>query len=468
MAIDPREQVRAVAGVMLAGKSTVRAARWRNKDYRAARVHHEIGDVCDRSVRGALARQGIMALVSSPPRHGKTELVGRALPINGAIRAQAAGQDWPVLYATSAADRAEEVSWQVRAAAERIFRETGDPWWAPGAKWGILKFETEGGFAWNAVGVGSTTGGIGCRQLIMDDLIGSAAVYSSGAKRGAIVRAVEADLLSRLMKNGSAIHMETRRGTEDTTAYIAEHYGSVWEQHVWRCWEPERGYLWPEEFGEDWRARNPHLTDSSPVWRSLYQQEPIPEGGTLIEPEWLTATYSEPPAIAAKMCDRVALGVDLAASGKGDPCAIVVIGMRGAYRDLLWAGKRTIPYPEQRQWVTEAASEWGATEVHIELASGGHALESDLKSTVPGVQGHPPRGSKALRATPFLPLMAGGQLRLPREVQPWMREYRQDMTSVTGTGDEEDHYLDATVWALVGLHGKRRVRHSAWSRALRG
>jgi phage terminase large subunit-like protein len=116
--------------------------------------------------------------------------------------------------------------------------------------------------------------------------------------------------------------------------------------------------------------------------------------------------------------------------------------------------------------LVEVAKEWDVHGVHVERAAGGDAMVADLASVVAGIQGHPPTGSKAVRAAPYLPLMAARQLRLPAAVQPWMRGYREAMVSVTGMGDEDDHYLDATVWALVGAQADRRPTHRQWAQAL--
>lgn len=443
-----------------ARRSVYQAMCWRDARTRPTRLALELGALCD----SVLDTPGRRVLASAPPRHGKTEAIGRAMPLSGALRAQAAGRPFAVLYVTSTDTRARDVCRDARRDAERIHAETGDPWWAPSDVWSATQWATKGGYSWVALGREAASGGVGAHLVLLDDLIGSAAVYRSAAMMSVIRRAVQEDHLSRLLEGGRVVHLETRRGVEDTTAWLADEYH--WEHHVWRCLDPERGYLWPEVYGEEWRATMPHLTDGSPVWRALYQQEPIPEGGTLIAPEWLEATYSEPPTVAARLAERRVLGVDLASTGRGDPAAAVVLGCRGAYRDVLWAGLLRAPYPEQRRWIAELAREWDTHSAHVERAAGGDAMVADLDRVVPGIQGHSPVGSKAMRATPFLPLFAARQVRLPTTPEPWMRGYREAMVAVTGIGDEDDHYLDASVWGLVGAAADRRPTHRQWAQAL--
>ena len=460
MTVDPAALRRAVAAQERARRSVLQAMQWRDPRVQPTRLAVELGALCD----SVLATPGRRVLASAPPRHGKTEAIGRAMPLSGALRAQVEGREWRVLYVTSTDTRARDVCRDARRDAERIYRETEDPWWAPSDVWSATQWATKGGYSWVALGREAASGGVGAHMLLLDDLIGSASAYRSRATMDALRCAVQEDHLSRLLDGGRVVHLETRRGVADTTAWLSEEYG--WEHHVWRCHEPGRGYLWPEVYGAAWRATMPHLTDASPVWRALYQQEPIPEGGTLIPPEWLDATYSEPPKIAARLAERRVLGADLAATGRGDPAAIVVLGCRGAYRDVLWAGKLVAPYPDQRRWLVEVAREWDVHSAHVERAAGGDAMVADLEAVVPGIQGHVPRGSKAMRAAPYLPVIAARQYRLPASPEPWVRAYREGMTSVTGEGDEDDHEFDASVWALVGAASDRRPTHRQWAQAL--
>lgn len=451
--------LRALADACL---STTGAAVWRT---RGALIplgwQLDLGDVCDRLIDSALEGTGLRATISAPPRHGKTEWTGRGLPIRAYLEAYRRGlcrldsEDpaFTVLYVTASDRRARSVSDQIRAAVERIYRETGDELWAPGALWTRQDWQTRGGLRWVAVGWREATGGVGASILVMDDMIGSSQVYRSPSSMEQLRRVVQEDLLSRLMDGGAALQMETRRGIRDTTAWLGEEYGEVWGSHVWPCHTEERGYLWPAVYGEAWRATMPHLTDASPVWRSLYQQEPIPEGGTVIPAEWLEATYSEDPRIAARLCDRRIIGVDLASTGqqRSDPCAFVVIGVRGAFHDVLFSHQSQMDYPSARQYLAELATEWGADGVTVERAAGGDAMIADLQSIVRGISGYSPRGDKVTRITPYLPLMAARQVRLPSAPGVrWVRQYREVMTAFSGTAGEDDHLLDATTCAMVG------------------
>lgn len=435
----------------LARRSVLHAASWRLPKYTAVPFHQELGGLCDRVVDSAFEGTALQALVGAPPRHGKTELIALATPVRVMLEAWRRDEEFPVLYVTAKDTLARRVGRQLRAVAVRLRQETGDPWWdpAPDGEWTAESWETRGGFAFRAIGRGGATGGMGCRLLVLDDLIGHGDVYRSAASRESIRNAVTEDFRTRLMDGGPTIHMETRRGVHDTTAWLLEEQGDQWENHVWKCWTPERGYLWERRMNDGLRAKL-GLHDAHPKWLSLYQQEPVPEGGTLIPPEWLETTYPGDPAIQRQVCDQVVIGVDLASTGKtsADECAFVVLGVRGAFRDVLHVHAARMPYTAARQYLRELCDEWRPAAVVVERAAGGDALVDDLRAIIPGIRGESATQDKVARLTPWLPVMQAAQLRLPRSA-PWLRRYRETLTTFTGREGGADDMVDATVWALV-------------------
>ena len=435
---------------LAATRSTCAAVRWRDPSVVPLPWQLELGAACDALVDVALSPDGwARTTLAAPPRHGKTEHVGVGMPLSAMLRAAREGRPLTVLYATSAGERADEVSVKVRGAIRRAHRLTGDDAFAPGDIWQRTAWQTKGGLRWTALGWTASTGGVDADLLVMDDLIGSSQVYRSRSSREQIRRVVQEDLLSR--KARVAVQMETRRGIEDTTAWLEREFGDVWQSRVWRCHDETRGYLWPEMYGDAWRAANPHLTDSSPIWRSLYQQEPVPEGGTLIDPEWLTRTYPESPAIAARLADRIVIGVDLAVTGKttSDYCAAVVLGVRGAHRDVLQVVRQRLGPLEQRAMLVDLCSKWKPSDVLVEEAAGGHRIVEDLRAAgVSGVRGQPPRGDKVTRLAPHLGAIAA-DLRMPYTSEPWALDFRDELSSFTGRADAHDDQVDALVWAMV-------------------
>jgi predicted phage terminase large subunit-like protein len=462
-----RDELRIAIDIEIAGRSVLDAAIWRMPTYQVVEFHRELAVLCDRVVDSAFEGTSLQVAPSAPPRHGKTELLAIATITRCAIRAWQEGRPFAVLYVTAKDTLARRITRTIRAVLTRLHDETGDDWFAPDpdGEWTAESLETRGGFVMRGIGRGGATGGIGANLILLDDLIGSKAAYRSPAERAAIIGALEEDFLSRGMDGASAIHMETRRGTEDTTAWLQRERGDQWEFHVWPCWTPERGYLWARRMDDKRRAKL-GLTDSSTTWLSLYQQKPVAEGGTKIAKDWLDATYSEPPQVAASLADHVVIGVDLAATGKttSDHCAFVVIAIRGAYRDVLHVQREQIEYPRQRERLIELVAEWRPRAVVVERAAGGAGLVAELEASVSGLRGENPGGQdKVARLSPWLPMMAARQLRLPARPEPWVRAYREELTAFSGTPGEPDDQVDATVWALVASQSDGYVSIDEWA-----
>lgn len=444
--------------------STTGAVIWRDPKVRPVKWQLELGEVCDSLVLSLQQRTGARLLLSAPPRHGKTEYVGRGMPIHAMLSSK---QPVNVLYATASGDRAKEVSWRVKSAIERVFEQTRNRRFAPGRAWSTTEWETEYGHSWKGIGWGAATGGIGCNMLIMDDLIGTSESYRSVSERESIQRVVAEDLLSRLMDGGVAVHMETRRGTLDTTQWLSENFGKIWRSVVWKCFDEDRGYLWPENYGESWRESMPHLTESSPIWRSVYQQEPVEEGGVFIPMEWLIGHYIETPDICAQKADRVVIGCDLAATGKtkSDPACFVVMAVRGAFRDILHVVNRRCDYVEQKQILKDLCQRWKPATVVVERAAGGDAMIAELQREVRGLRGESAVGDKITRLTPHLGRFAALQVRTPKH-EPWVAQWREELSAFTGTAGRLDNQVDATVWALVAAETKHQVDARAVARAM--
>lgn len=428
--------------------------------FRENRLTRELSAHIRDATQAAWRGEPTRMCVSAPPRHGKSATIGVAAPISMGASAWLRDEPWPVLYATSSRDRAVDVSRQVRAMVERIHRATGDDWWAPGEQWTQLEFSTRGGFTWRAIGWKAGSGGIGARCLVMDDLLGSSVAYQSDATLRRLHHVIAEDLMARLMGSGTvAIQMETRRGTRDATGHLTSEYPGTWRQLAWRCHDPESGYLWPEVYGEAWRAGMPHLTDSSPVWRSLYQQQPTPDGGMVVEREWVSARYAhapQPPPL--HLYDRIVIGVDLATTGstRADDCAFVVVGCRGALRDVLHVTSAQMSYVAAREHLRDLCAEWRPWAVVVERAANGDALISELSAIIPGLRGES-TGSrdKVARLMPWLPMLAAGQVRWPTSAAPWRSQAIDQLLGFTGERGAPDDIVDALVWALVAAGTER-------------
>lgn len=411
------------------------------KRYEAHRFARSISKVCDAIAADAVAGVGNWYALEAPPRHGKSEHVGRVLP----ARVMALVPGASVLYATSTDDRADDVSMAARAAVATM--APAFPHLTPGRTWQRTRWLTEGGGWWTGLGAGSSTGGIGARLVVVDDVTGSAERQRSAAWKRSARRWLLEDVISRL-EGGPLVVMETRRGLDDMIGWLESEYPGKLRRHTWRCLaeaDEQDGrapgeYLWPERYGEAWRESMTHLTPSSPIWQSLYQQRPTQEGGAVILEEWCRHRFPGRAIDARSSCSAVYVVIDPAAktAERNDPTAIGVLGVRGHDVLVLHVEAKRREYPDTRQRAVDLARQWGASGIIVEDTSVGQALAPDLRASGLAVwaQSVAGRGDKVARMQPHLIRWQSGQVLLP-ESEPWVADFVAEITAVPDAAHDD-------------------------------
>lgn len=429
-----------------------------------------LGPALDEFRRQTFAGQRPMWLLSAPPRHGKTELCGKALATDFLWRHPGRS----VLYATSTDDRAVDVSRTVRRVAGHLSTCAGDAGHLArreGGAWTSTAWETEGGGSFVAIGSGTATGGLNAGLRIFDDVTGSAERYRSGAERARAQRWLVEDILSRSDGAPGTLGMETRRGVMDLRAWAESEFPGEWtivdvprlvddtSRHLLSRWDRRRDgeYLWPEVHGEDSRASQGvgvEVVQTSviarAVWLALHQQVPMPEGGTAWERDWLTPTYHMHPDAMARRCDLRVLSIDPAGTqGGGNHSVIWHIGWEnGRPRRLgAWRGQWGAPVLEET--IRRLRGELRPHKILLEYTSNGRAvgqrLEQQFKHEI--VPCNPSR-SKRDRMDAVAPDLARGDLEFWAEAPD--RDVALDrLTALTGHGDEVDDEADVITQAMI-------------------
>lgn len=385
-------------------RRTVEFGRWRSERFRPGRFHRQLGMVCDALIDDAMAQRGTWATLNAPPRHGKTELVGRCMGVRG----MALQPGFSVLYATSTATRAEEVSGRARHAAEQAAAFL--PHLGRGRTWTVTEWETSGGNSWVGVGVGNPTGGIGANLVVLDDVTGSRERARSKAFQRQVREWLEEDVLTRLMPGGSFVCMETRRAEDDVCGWLQQTYGDRFDVHTWRC-RAELGdtdgrapgeWLWPERFGDAWFAQasmlqarttgdDDDLTPSGRIWDSLYQQRPTALDGESFRRAWFArerqgARYSEPPEFYARQSAEIVVAIDGASKqGASNDWTVVQVWCRiGRRAFLLEEHRGRWDSPTQIERVKAIVTRWRGMgrplAVLVEDASSGISLIQHLRA----------------------------------------------------------------------------------------
>ena len=257
--------------------------------YKPAKWHWQIGDVCDQIIEDARNRVSSWWILEAPPRHGKSEHVGRGM----GPRLMALMPGASVLYCTSTDKRAREVSLSAQDLAIKLAPHF--PHLARGRPWESTEWTTEGGSAWVGCGAGGSTGGIGANLVVIDDVTGSARRQRSEAEKESLRRWIREDVLTR-SEGGPVVFMETRRGLDDVIGWVEQEFPGKCRRITWRFRSkgPEKhthpkdkrkpgDYLYPEKYGKEWHESQPQLVPGDPVYEALYVQEPIREGGEVLD-----------------------------------------------------------------------------------------------------------------------------------------------------------------------------------------
>lgn len=232
----------------------------------------------------------------------------------------------------------------------------------------------------------------------------------------------------------------------------------------------------PREVGEPlWPAINTkeeleRLRRLDPAgFSSLYQQHPVPEGGTIIKADDIQHWTSLPG-----MSGEWVQSWDLRAGGKS-PTSSYAVGQ-------LWFTPRSEPanaylvdqvrgrwdINETLQQIIEKSEDpiWRrATAKLIEDKADGRALVPMLKTHVAGIVGVNPIGDKVARLQAVAPLYRGGNVYIPSEsIASWVREHVFELT--TFPSGAHDDQVDAATQALSYLlipDGKEKDDLDRWA-----
>jgi phage terminase large subunit-like protein len=183
----------------------------------------------------------------------------------------------------------------------------------------------------------------------------------------------------------------------------------------------------------------------------------------LLEACRLQINRDSPYLIPAPEMKRIVIGVDPPASGGGDACGIVAVGL-GADGKAYVLGDHSVTKPSPERWaraVAGAAEAWGADRVIAEANQGGDMVVSTLRAAdvmMPVKKVHAARG-KVARAEPVAALYEAGKA-FHAGAFPGLEDELCGLISgggYEGPGRSPDR-ADALVWAMTELMlGKRGV-----------
>lgn len=170
------------------------------------------------------------------------------------------------------------------------------------------RWELSNGGMYMGFGVGATVVGRRAGGLILDDVVAGIAAADSQVERNFVWDWFGADLSTRLIPDGWIILVMTRYHPDDIAGRLlagsSAAFGDKWDvlslPALAKVRDPlgrtEGDPLWPE-----WQSKKELLrikaqpSMSARLWAALYQQEPVAEGGNIIQRSWFKLWRSKEP-----------------------------------------------------------------------------------------------------------------------------------------------------------------------------
>lgn len=421
-------------------------------------------------VASAIAKGGGRIIISLPPRHGKSELITKNVPIwtlenygrkNLILCSYGAelSTDFGRAIRDIIQDNESLLNLRVRQDAERA-----------------NNWLTQQGGAMRSVGLGGPITGRGADVLIIDDYIKEIKEALSQVHRDYIWNWFVTTAFTRLEPGGTVIIVATRWHHDDLIGRILKNFPGEFTNIVIPAiaenndilGRPKGTPLFPERYPLD-GPKKPNLNESKRVlgsffFNALYQQRPENDMGQLTNRDWIRVL----PIVPILEGFEIVRIWDLAATEEGGDWMVGTLMAHSKQRDM------TIILDVQRaqlsplgveQLVAKTALLDGPDiKIYIERepgSSGKLLVENYERTLLNGfkVEGVPSNDNKLIRAQPFLAAAEARKVFLVHA--PWNEAWLQEYDEFPG-GDHDDQ-VDTCAIGYSKLTGKKLLRAS-WGR----
>lgn len=414
----PEEVDRAIAK-----KSLLHFVPWKTPSYAQPRHLRRLIERIERALDGEAMR----LVVSTPPRHGKTETLLHAI-----AWALWRRPDLQHAYCSYGADITRSKSRialnLTKSLGVRLASENVTEWLTP-ERGGLRARSVTEGLTGHAIS------GLG----IIDDPVKGRLQAESSRMRDRLKDWCESEFLTRLEPGSSAICNMARWHPDDLAGWLIKEKG--WEELCLPALGPGDVPLWPERWPLDaLLVRKGEVGDFA--WASLYQGRPRPRGGAVFGDAWV---YDALPQRF-----RVALGIDMAYSKKSssDWSVIVVMAYSEGYYYILDVVRTQAQAPAFAELVKLVAARyptarqrWYGSGIEVE------GIASFMRPKLPKLEALPAIGDKFIRAQPCAAMWNSGRILLPEDA-PWLDAFLGEVTTFTGVNDSNDDQVDALVAAF--------------------
>lgn len=398
-------------------------------------------------------------MVSMPPRHGKSLLCSTLFP------AWCLGRDPRrlVIGASHSQELADLFGRRVRnlLLSDR-FRAVFPGCQLSEDSAAAGRFDTTAGGGGFFIGRGGGLTGRGANLVVLDDVLRGPEEASSAAIRQQLKEWYSSVCYTRLEPNAGIVVVSTRWSLDDLSGWLLrEHAEENWKvvslpalaENTDPLGRAEGEALWPSRYPVE-ALEKIRAQLGSPMWLSLYQSRPVPEGGAIFREAWFQ-TYREPPEGL-----RIVTAWDTAfgkGTREGDYSVAVTIGEAKEAFYLIHVERGRWAFPELKRRMVELAERFHPAAIVIEDTGSGTSLLQELRGqTSLPLLAVKPEGGKELRAQLVSPTCEAGKVFLP-ESAPWKAGFLEEILSFPAS--VHDDRVDAFLYALAYL---RRTISREW------
>jgi predicted phage terminase large subunit-like protein len=377
-------------------------------------------------------REPIRLLVSTPPRHAKTETI-----LHGIARQLARRPSTMFGYASFNNPLALEKSRAARdyaAVAGVKIRRDADA----ASMWRTV----EGGGLY-AGGISSTWTGRGIQTLIVDDPLKDREQAESRVYRDAAYNWLTSTALSRIEPGGSVIVCQQRWHQDDLIGRLLAEQGETWTYLNLPAIDDDGEALWPERWPIE-ALQALRLTLGEYNFASQYLGSPRVRGAQLFRDP---VRYTQPQIAGS----RILIGVDVAITAKtradyAAACVLAVSGSKSDMRaDVLEVFRAQMEAPQLCVELEKLQRKYNAPLV-VESNGVGAPVIQLLKAMGNGklrVVPYAAKGDKFLRAQSVAAGLNAGNVRIPSTDSHWIRPFLAEVLNFTGVNDDHDDQVDA-------------------------
>lgn len=445
--------------------------------YRAGWVHEELCQALQRFVFAIERGESPCLILSMPPRHGKSAIISRRLPIwflgrNPSLR---------VILATYGQTLSSDMSRD----AKRVRDATIDAGlWShlatgAGRQDTESAWEIDGGGGMYAAGIRGGITGKGASLIIVDDPVKNREQADSPTIREKVWKGYNDDLSTRAAPACGKVILATRWHEDDLSGRLirrsnsgeGERYEVINFPALALEDEEHRRKgeaLHPERYPVEWLERRRKALGGR-SFAALYQGNPQPAGGLLFKASWFAHRYDCTPRTMAAKCEQISVSVDATFEGTSSWAVLQVWGRYRGRFYLLHQVRERMGYAATKRVMRDLVTSWRARIAVVERKANGPALIDELSAELPCsiIPFDTGARSKATRAElNTAPAAEAGDIMLPRdEDAPWLHGDGVDgyipehLAFPLGTTDDQ---VDATSQQIEYWRGSRTMDR-VWS-----